>query len=342
MKILYGIQGTGNGHITRSTQIIETLKKMGTQIDVIISGCNTDKVFDPSVLGLVSFYKGFTFGIRKGRIHLVNTIKDLSFLRFMKDARSFDASKYDLVITDSEPVSSMIARKNKIPSIGIGHQYAFSYEIPMGRRHFLPRLILNKFASADYCIGMHWHHFNQPILPPVITTSVKTADQTKRSLVLVYLPFEDPNDISAFLRPFKNYTFCIYGTGKCTGRTIDGNLIWNPFSKTLFYEDLSHCSGVVCNAGFELPSEALSLGKKILVKPLNGQFEQESNAIAIKRLNLGMRMNHLDQKTLGEWLANPSRVKKTYPNVAQKICRWVIDGNWSDMQQLVISAWNEN
>jgi uncharacterized protein (TIGR00661 family) len=99
---------------------------------------------------------------------------------------------------------------------------------------------------------------------------------------------------------------------------------------------------VICNAGFELPSEALSLGKKILVKPLTGQFEQDANAIAIKYLNLGMRMDHLDQKILGIWLEKKSRVKKKYPNVAQKICQWVMDGNWSDMQQLVSTAWNEN
>jgi len=38
MKILYGIQATGNGHICRSREIISRLKKAGHEIFVIFSG----------------------------------------------------------------------------------------------------------------------------------------------------------------------------------------------------------------------------------------------------------------------------------------------------------------
>jgi hypothetical protein len=78
------------------------------------------------------------------------------------------------------------------------------------------------------------------------------------------------------------------------------------------------------------------------MKPLHGQFEQESNAIAIKGLNLGMEMNHLDPKILDHWLEKRSGVNKRYLNVAQKICEWIVDGNWSDLQQLVNTTWNKN
>jgi uncharacterized protein (TIGR00661 family) len=340
VKILYGIQGTGNGHITRSTRIIEALKSHDVSIDVIISGCKTDKVFDKSVIGPVRFYKGFTFAICKGRIHLLHTIKNLSPFRFLKDSASFDASTYDLVITDFEPVSAMIAGKNGIPSIGLGHQYAFSYPIPMGRYSFVPRLILKRFAPADYCIGMHWHHFNQPILPPVITGSVKPASKINPHLILVYLPFEHPDDIRALLEPFPEYTFSIYGSVNADIRGRDRNMIWHPFSKTTFYDDLASCSGVICNAGFELPSEALSLGKKILVKPLQGQFEQESNAIALKKLNLGEVLDQMDPEKLINWLAHGASAKKGFPDVAQHLSRWIVDGDWANTKQLINNTWN--
>ena len=44
MKILYGIQATGNGHITRSIEIIEhlALEPEIEKIDVVISGNNAD------------------------------------------------------------------------------------------------------------------------------------------------------------------------------------------------------------------------------------------------------------------------------------------------------------
>ena len=39
MKILYGIQGTGNGHISKSETIYPLLKKYG-EVDVLISASN--------------------------------------------------------------------------------------------------------------------------------------------------------------------------------------------------------------------------------------------------------------------------------------------------------------
>ena len=41
MKVLYGIQLTGNGHVTRSTQLIKSLIKNGFEVDVITSGNNS-------------------------------------------------------------------------------------------------------------------------------------------------------------------------------------------------------------------------------------------------------------------------------------------------------------
>ncbi|MFD2147446.1 hypothetical protein [Mucilaginibacter antarcticus] len=41
MKILYAIQGTGNGHLSRSMDIVPLLKKMG-DVDVLVSGMQGD------------------------------------------------------------------------------------------------------------------------------------------------------------------------------------------------------------------------------------------------------------------------------------------------------------
>lgn len=51
-----------------------------------------------------------------------------------------------------------------------------------------------------------------------------------------------------------------------------------------FQHHLHQCSGVITSGGFELPSEALALGKKLLMKPLAGQFEQVSNAATLETL----------------------------------------------------------
>jgi uncharacterized protein (TIGR00661 family) len=340
MRILYGIQGTGNGHITRSTKIIDALQKKGCNVDVIFSGCDTNKIYDSSVIKPVGFYKGFTFSIKQGKIQVLATAKNLSLWQFIKDVLSFDASGYDLVITDFEPVSSMIAKKNKVPCIGIEHQYAFFHNIPMDRSNLAARLIIRYFAPADYTIGMHWHHFDQPIVPPVIPDLLTLKKKTVGNLILVYLPFEDPDHIQSLCSAFPEFNFAVYGGSSETRSGNDANIKWHPFSKTVFYDDLAACSGVICNAGFELPGEALSLGKKLLVKPLIGQFEQVSNAMALEMLDLGMVMNSLDKNKLRQWLAQSPKAGKDYSDVADLIALWILDGNWSDIKKLVSMAWN--
>ncbi|CCK81360.1 MJ1255/VC2487 family glycosyltransferase [Desulfobacula toluolica] len=340
MKILYGIQGTGNGHMTRATQIIDELQKKSVIVDVIFSGCGKDKFYDPSIISPVGFYKGFTFSIKKGGIQIFHTAKNLSVGQFARDVLSFDASGYDLVITDFEPVASMIAKKNKIPSIGIAHQYAFLHDVPMDRSNFIAHMIIKHFAPADYTIGMHWHHFNQPIVPPVIPTCFKASNVTDEKLILVYLPFEDKDHVRAFLKPFSKFEFAVYGGTRKMPKIKEDNISWHPFSKTTFYDDLATCSGVICNAGFELPAEAIFLGKKILVKPLKGQFEQVSNAMALEILNSGMVMSSLDKNKLNLWLSQSSKIKREYPNVAGRISQWVLNGNWSDTKQLISKTWN--
>ena len=52
MKILYGINATGNGHISRARIIIAELKKRGHDISCIISGRNDDSLYD---IGAVSY-----------------------------------------------------------------------------------------------------------------------------------------------------------------------------------------------------------------------------------------------------------------------------------------------
>ena len=112
------------------------------------------------------------------------------------------------------------------------------------------------------------------------------------------------------------------------------------FSKTQFFTDLAACSGVICNAGFELPSEALNLGKKLLVKPLTYQFEQHCNALALSQLNLGTVTPQLDKTIVKTWLKQPCGPQMNYPDVSEHISRWVIQGDWSRTDGLVKDCWS--
>jgi uncharacterized protein (TIGR00661 family) len=336
MKILYGVQATGNGHISRSREIVRCLKERGHNVFVILSGRDPSLLWDMDEFKPYNTYKGLTFSTYKGRIRYLDTLKNLNLKELYSDINSFDISGYDLVITDFEPVSSRIAKKYHIPSIGIGHQYAFCYNIPTQGNTPVSRYIINNFAPADFPIGLHWHHFNQPILPPVVPRLHEKASSIENK-ILVYLPFEEEEDILNLIAPFSDYEFFVYH--KFERPSVKGNIHLCPFSRNGFLKDLMECSGVITNAGFELVSEALSIGKKILIKPLAGQMEQLSNAKAITILSLGHVMNRLDKGAVQGFLKYPPSNPVNYPCSAEIIADIIDSKSWSDMNQIVKAAW---
>jgi len=278
MKILYGIQTTGNGHISRSREVVRELKELGHEVHVLLSGREPAMQSDLEAFEPYETFGGLTFCSNRGRLQYFQTALNLRFFQFYRDIAAYDDPGFDLVITDFEPVSARIARRRSLPSIGVGHQYAFLHDIPMNGANPLARFVIRHFAPVDHPVGLHWHHFNQPILPPIVPHRIGNGRPAVDSKILVYLPFEQLTDILSLFEPFKGYEFFIYH--RLAQVSDNGHIHLRPYSRSGFLEDLLECSGVISNAGFELASEAMSLGKKILVKPLAGQIEQLSNALA--------------------------------------------------------------
>lgn len=337
MKILYGVQATGNGHISRSREIIRCLKERGHDVFVNLSGRDPATLWDMDEFRPYRTFKGLTFSTHKGRIKYFETLFNIDIRRFFTDIGSFDASGYDIAITDFEPVTSRIASKHKIPLIGIGHQYAFYSDIPTRGSNPVTSYIIRHFAPVDYPLGLHWYHFNKAILPPVVPMIDKNELSNIESKIVVYLPFEEREDIIQLLRPYSDYNFFVYH--KVELPEVKENIRILPFSRDGFLHDLKECGGVISNAGFELVSEALTIGKKILIKPLSGQMEQLSNAKAISMLNLGLVMERLDRAAVKDFLHKPMVHPVNYPNVAEIIADVIDNGSWADMERTFRSAW---
>lgn len=259
--------------------------------------------------------------------------------RFYRDIYDYDAAGVDLVITGYEPLSARVARRFRIPSIGIGHQYAFCFDIPIAGANFFTRRLLQTFAPADHPVGLHWHHFGQPILPPIIPGHFDGTRPVEADKVLVYLPFDHPDEVQTLLAPFTTHHFFIYGITELKFPVDKGHLHLRPYSRSGFLQDLEDCNGVICGAGFELAGEALQLGKKLLVKPLKGQFEQLSNTLALEKLQLARVMQRLNRKAVQLWLELPPNALAGYPDTAQLITVWIENGRWEDIGSLSKEAW---
>jgi len=102
-KILYALQGTGNGHISRARDIIPELLRIA-DIDILVSGTQADIQLPHPVK--YSFHGlSFIFG-KKGGIDYIKTFKKANFRSLLKEIKKLDVRKYDLVLNDFEPVSA--------------------------------------------------------------------------------------------------------------------------------------------------------------------------------------------------------------------------------------------
>ncbi|MFT7560353.1 MAG: hypothetical protein ACI93R_002271 [Flavobacteriales bacterium] len=341
MKILYGVQATGNGHITRARAMNHYFSEFGIEVDYLFSGRNRAGFWDMEPFGKWRCHRGLTFHHKAGKLDFVKTITQNNALTFLKDIRELDLSPYDIVLTDFEPITAWASKRQKKTCIGMGHQYAFSHDAPKRGDDFLPSTIMKNFAPADIGLGLHWHHFNSLILPP-IAESHASNDPSDPNKIVVYLGFEDTEEVIKLLEPFDDHLFVFYGPFKHLESR--GHIQLKPLSRENFQYDLATAAGVICNAGFELSSEAIQLGKKLLIKPLHGQMEQLSNALALEQLDLGMAMDSLDPNIVREWLDNGKGQKITYPNVARSIAQWLSKGEWDNpesLKNLVVELWEK-
>src|ERR1700741_4315926 len=155
MKILYAVQGTGNGHITRAMEIIPYLQKKG-DVDILVSGIQSDIELPFEVKYK---FKGlsFIFG-KQGGVDIWRTYWKMNSLRLLKEIKSLNVKKYDLIISDFEPVSCWAAIKAKKPCIGLSNQAATLHPLaPKPKKtDLLGKLVLENYAPTNYNYGFHF------------------------------------------------------------------------------------------------------------------------------------------------------------------------------------------
>ena len=134
MKILYGVQGTGNGHVTRARIMAKAFAAKGVHVDWIFSGRPREDFFDMEAFGEYKTFRGLTFAVKSGKILFLKTAMQANLVQLNKDIKSVNVEGYDLIINDFEPVSAWAAKRAGKKVIGISHQNAFHYNIPKKTR----------------------------------------------------------------------------------------------------------------------------------------------------------------------------------------------------------------
>jgi len=94
--------------------------------------------------------------------------------------RNLDLSGYDAVINDSNGISL-----GRAPAAQTLHRPEPSVRILLrytqGVRPPVQQVADARFAPCQQKIGLHWHHFDQPILPPLIDRMQRATRSATRS-----------------------------------------------------------------------------------------------------------------------------------------------------------------
>ena len=286
MKILYGIQGTGHGHISRAREIVPLLTEHAS-LDILISGTNCKMTLD----GKKTIRKhGISLAYNsKGSVSYLKTALGIQPVRFLQDIWSTDPSEYDLVISDYEPITAWASRTCGTPSIALSHQASFlSDKSPRpDRKSVMAEQILKNFAPCDIPIGFHFKRYDSFILPPVIRSEVKELQPEEKDHITVYLPAFDPKQLTELLGQIREIEWQLFSPS-CHEPTQFGNVRVFPVGNRPFLESLKSSCGVLTSAGFETCAEAMYLKKKLFVIPIRNQYEQLCNAASLKEMGVSV------------------------------------------------------
>ena len=283
MKILYAIQGTGNGHISRAREIVPLLQQHG-DLDILISGTQADvKLAQEIKYQLHGF--SFVFG-KKGGVNHFETWKSMNLFRFRKDMNIVPLSDYNLIINDFEPVTAWACRKQGLESVSLSHQASFkSKKVPRPKTIDWGKLILSHYAPTTHHVGFHFKKYDDFIHTPVIRGEIRALIPTNLGHYTVYLPAIDDRDLVKIFKQIPLVRWEIFSK-HTTISYSEGNVFVTPINNELFNKSMASAAGLFTGGGFEGPAEALFLGKKLLVAPMRFQYEQQCNAYALKLLGL--------------------------------------------------------
>lgn len=284
MKILYSIQATGNGHISRAEEVIPQLKKFG-DVDALLSGSNS--TLQPSFkikyrFGGLSLFYGKCGGLNYKTMFLKN-----SLVQSYRDAYQLPINDYDVIINDFDFVTSMACKMKKVKSVHFGHQASFtSDKSPRPEvRSIMGEFILRHYAKSEENLGLHFDKYDDHIHPPIIKKEILEAAKLDDGHITVYLPSVNESCIIEHLSKLNHHHFHFFSKERKVF-SKEKNVSFFPVDNKTFTNSLIRCHGLITGGGFETPAECMHLGKKLMCIPIRSQYEQQCNAAALAKLGV--------------------------------------------------------
>ena len=325
MKILYAIQGTGNGHITRAIEILPHLMKKH-RVDILVSGSHWE-IKLPYPVRYRMKGMGFVFG-KKGGVDVLRTFLDLNTRNLIREISSLPVREYDMVISDFEPVSVWACRKAGKASVGLSNQAAVLHPLAPKPDYTDPFgvSVIKYYAKATHNYGFHFKALDSTVFTPVIRKNIRESSVSNKGHITVYLPSFEDERIIRRLNHIKSHPFQVFSK-RAKSSYRQGNFNVFPLNEEHFIKSMSSAEGVITQAGFGTTSEALYLGKKLLVIPMKKQFEQHCNAAMLESMGVTVAAK-LKKKTshlISDWIDHGKPCEVDYPDQTASMLDMILE-----------------
>lgn len=312
-RIIYALTSQGRGHSSRVTAMVEALEARGHEI-LICAGGYANKLFADQGRDVVEV-PVLRHLMHNNHIRLWTSLlevgkKTLETREVVDELIArFEEFQPDLLITDFESYSARAAQRMGLPLMCFNHQQILThtlYEVP--RRYawdaWVARLVINTVMPRQPEHVLVSSFFYPPLrggedrgatlVPPILRDAVRNIEPTRGEHVLVY--HNDPTGVVGLIdsmRALSDQRFIAYNfeVSEAEARELPNIEFKNPNIEG-FLADLASAKAVISTAGFTLISEALYLGKPLLVMPNGGIFEQTINALYLEREELGEAIMH--------------------------------------------------
>jgi len=305
MRILYGINGEGLGHLNRSKVVIKELTDMGHTVLVASShGCSNFSI------------NSMRFKYKNGKIRKMRLLWDWLSFPMRKNLNKIPKIHFDLVITDFEPVTARYARKHKINLVSIDNQHRFSTidtSLPLTLLFYnIVLSLVNKIfigKTDDQIVTcFHPHHKNCGVINQNRETQIEDPlSDVLSGATLVYIKEEHIQDfINSYDVPQDRVTYIFCDNPDNYEDSLDYSLTRNQKSGIIetrwsglcfmrkgysFKQLMKSCRNVITNAGNQTIGECIKNNIPITCIPVKGQAEQEINGYYLEKYNYGKCTN---------------------------------------------------
>ena len=215
--------------------------------------------------------------------------------------------------------------------MALSNQYVLnSKNVPKPKRY--SRIVLsaiNLFCPSKVGYGYHYRPYNKNILDPIIRDRIREINTSTSNEIIIYLPTYSINNILNIIKeiPVK-MKWTIFTNESNSDYNLEGISI-NSISDDLFTKKIASCYGIICAGGFSLTSEAIFLGKPMLVVPVKAQIEQQFNAAALEKEGIQIlkefSLNYIEK--IKEWINSPTVLHINYKDNSGEIVKKILTTN---------------